>query len=213
MEVVHFTEKSAGECIVKAVEVLQRGGVVLYPTDTLYGLGADAFSNGAVDKIYEIKGREDSKPIHCIVTDLVMAERYAEISRSARVLAKEYSPGALTLVLKKRGVFNTGITRAIGTVGIRIPNSDICMEMLRMFRMPITTTSANLSAKVPELSVDKILAQFGDHGKLIDLVIDAGELPESRPSTVVDVSGNDPAILREGAISADEIWTTLKDPR
>ncbi|MDP3645785.1 MAG: L-threonylcarbamoyladenylate synthase [bacterium] len=227
MEVIRLTEKNSTDCVVKAVEVLQRGGVVLYPTDTLYGLGADAFSNVAVDTIYAIKGREEGKPIHCIVADMVMAERYAEVDSRARALAKRFLPGPLTLVLSAKGgsasssggrssfggggkkKHNTGIAREMNTIGIRVPKSDFCLEMVRMFRKPITTTSANVSGKTSERTVEKILSQLGQAAQSIDLVIDAGELPESTPSTVVDLSDEEPVILREGAITSVEIFDTI----
>lgn len=209
MEIIQLTELSAPECITKAVEVLQRGGVIMYPTDTLYGLGADALSNAAVDVLYKIKGREEKKPIHCMVSDLNMAERYAQFEFKSRALAKQFMPGPLTLVLKKQSTFDTGITRDIATIGIRIPNSNLCLDIERMFRKPVTTTSANVSGKPCERTVPAILQQLGDSAREIDLVIDAGELPGSLPSTVVDMSGEDPVILREGAIPASDIWQAL----
>ena len=207
-------------CVKKATEKLRVAGVVLYPTDTLYGLGADALSNEAVDKIYAIKGRDGRKPIHAIVADIAMVEKYAEVSDMARTLAKEFLPGPLTLILKKREGIRTGIARGMNTVGIRIPKSEFCLALAKDFGKPITTTSANASGRKPERNIKAILEQLRDSGpytsllqktsiRNIDLVIDAGELPERQPSTVVDVSGHEPVILREGAISASEIWNVL----
>ena len=209
MEIVQLTDANLPECITKAVEVLQRGGVILCPTDTLYGLGVDALSSAAVDVLYKIKGREEGKPIHCMVSDLNMAERYAQFDFRARTIAKEFLPGPLTIILKKHPTFDTGITRDITTIGIRIPNADFCLEIEKMFRKPVTTTSANLSGKPCERTIEQILLQLGDAAREIDLVIDAGELPESLPSTVVDLSDEDPIILREGVIPSADIWQVL----
>jgi len=210
MEIIHLSEKNVTECAKRAEEVLRSGGVVLYPTDTLYGLGADAFSDDAVEKIYAIKEREEGKPIHCIVADLAMAEKYAEVNDCARILAKEFLPGPLTLVLKKKKGIDAGITRRIETMGIRIPNNDFCFAFARAFGEPITTTSANRSGAPSARRIDGILAGLGERAKEIDLVIDAGELPKNRPWTVVDVSSGHPVILREGAILASDIWEAIR---
>lgn len=198
----------------EAATVVKAGGVVLYPTDTLYGLGADALSDKAVEKIYTIKGRDEKKPIHCIVADLEMAERYARVDNIARELAKAFWPGPLTLILKKRPEFDEGIARGIDTIGIRIPQHPFCLALAREFGGPITTTSANRSGKKPEQSVEEILTQLGDGSSGIDLAIDAGAPPAGgpprEPSTVVDLSGKEPVILREGAIPVADIWDTIR---
>ncbi len=194
----------------KSAEILRAGKVIIYPTDTLYGLGADALSDDAVATIYAIKGREEGKPVHCIVADMVMAAEYAEADDIARRLAARFFPGPLTLVLKKRKGIETGIARGIGTIGIRVPDHPFCLALARAFGGPVTTTSANKSGEAPERSVEKVLAQLGDPAGLIALTIDEGELPERLPSTVVDVSGDRPLILREGAIPVSEIWDELQ---
>lgn len=181
------------------------GGVILYPTDTLYGLGADALSDEAVAKIYAIKGREEGKPIHCIVADMEMAERYAEVTPLATTLAWRFLPGALTLILKKLPGTGSGISRGIDTIGIRVPRNDFCRALARRFGKPFTATSANISGMSSPRSVDEILRQLGERSGGIDLAIDAGELPLRLPSTVVDVSSGISQILREGAIPARDI--------
>ena len=192
-----------------AAIALQHSDVILYPTDTLYGLGADALSNEAVAKIYTIKGRDEGKPIHAIVADLEMAERYAYIDDAARVLAARFLPGALTLILKKKSWIETGIAKGIDTFGIRIPDNAFCKNIVEAFGGPITTTSANRAGMMPMRSVHDILEQLDEQADGIALAIDAGELPQRAPSTVVDLSGTRPVILREGAISAADIWSAL----
>lgn len=185
----------------RAAEILREGGVVLYPTDTLYGLGADALSNTAVGKVIDIKGRNERKPIHAIVSDLDMAKRYGVIPEIIETLARELPQGKITFIVRKLDRFDTGILRG-PTFGFRIPDNELCLAMIRAFDGPVTTTSANRAGARPERDVDGILGQLGND---IDLVIDSGELAVSAPSTVLDLSGESPKLLREGAISAAEI--------
>lgn len=208
---IRLNSGNVGECASLAAEILRAGGVVLYPTDTLYGLGADALSDDAVAKVYTIKGRDGKKPVHCVVSDMSMAERYVEVNsagwRIARKLAEKLLPGALTLILKKKKGIDGGIARDMDTVGIRIPDNEFCLALAREFGGCITTTSANKAGMETERNVEKILEQLGEAS--IDLVVDAGPLPSRQPSTVVDVSGKEPVILREGAISATDIQAVL----
>jgi L-threonylcarbamoyladenylate synthase len=197
METISVTDPIA---ISRAVEVLQADGVVLYPTDTLYGLGVDAMSNDAVDRVYAIKGRDEHKPIHAIASSLEMVERYAIVEGVGRALAQQYWPGALSVIFKKRDEVVGGIACAIDTIGFRVPDNQFCLELGRAFGAPITTTSANRAGAEPERSAEAILAQLGEAVSLIDLVIDGGELPFSIASTLVDVSQGKIKVLREGKV-------------
>ena len=205
MEVISLESAGVGKAAIRAAGVLRSAGVILYPTDTLYGLGADAFSDAAVDTIYTIKGREPQKPTHCIVADLAMAEEYAEVNDAARKLAEKFMPGALTLILKKKKGVAGGIARNIDTIGIRIPNNQFCLELARSFGRPFTTTSANREGVMPASSSGEIIMQLGENASLIDLVIDGGWLPESQASTIVNLVSGHPSILREGAIPSADI--------
>jgi L-threonylcarbamoyladenylate synthase len=209
MEVLHLNAENIEQCAAQAAAVLRAGGVILYPTDTLYGLGADAFSDEAVAKVYEIKKRDEHKPMHCVVADMTMAETYAELDGRARVLAEQFLPGALTIVVRKKPDVVTGIGKGIETLGIRIPENAFCLSLAHAFGKPYTTTSANLSNAPQGRRLDHILAQLGTHAHLIDLVVDAGELPMRLPSTIVDISAAKPNILREGMISARQIGEAL----
>jgi L-threonylcarbamoyladenylate synthase len=202
MEIIPITDPVALE---RAAEVLRSGGVILYPTDTLYGLGADALSDDAVAKVKTIKGRDAVKPIHAIVADVEMANEYVEFGEKAFALACAYMPGPLSLILKKRAGVDTGIGKDMDTFCIRIPDNQFCIELARAFGKPYTTTSANLAGEVTGRSVQAIIQQLGEKAALIDLVIDAGELPERKPSTIVNVSTDTVVIEREGAISRAEL--------
>jgi L-threonylcarbamoyladenylate synthase len=202
-------ENNVSEVAEYAAEALHAGGVILYPTDTLYGLGADAFSDAAVDKVYAIKGRDPHKPIHAVFANTDMIEDYAEVNDIGRALMDAFLPGPLTIVFRKRSGIETGIARGIETVGVRIPDNIFCVSTANAFGRPFTTTSANLAGNVTGRTIPEILAQLGTSQNYIDVTIDAGELPKREPSTVVDVSSGAPVILREGAILASEIRKVL----
>jgi L-threonylcarbamoyladenylate synthase len=210
MEVIRLKEQNLKQASVRAADVLRTGGVVLYPTDTLYGLGADALSNEAVAKVYAIKGRREVKPTHCIVADIEMAERYGEVGDITRKLARELPRGKVTLVIPKKRGLDSGICRGISTFGFRIPDNDVCWALLEHFGKPITATSANKSDEAPERDVAKILAQLGDTAEEIGVALDAGTLPASKPSTVVDLTSSELVILREGAIPSSDIWEIVR---
>jgi len=214
MERIKLTPSAITKAVEASAVIIEGGGVILFPTDTLYGLVADAFSDEAVDKVYEIKGRDEKKPMHCIVADIAMAEKYADISADALLLFERLLPGGLTLILPKRSGVDGGIARGIETIGIRIPNNEFCSQLARAFCKPFTATSANVAGKLPERSIKKILEQFSYASVLqktsIELIIDAGELPTSQPSTVVDLSGEEPVILREGAIPVGDVWNAIR---
>ncbi|RJR14115.1 threonylcarbamoyl-AMP synthase [Candidatus Parcubacteria bacterium] len=210
METIRLDEVGIEAAVQGAAEVLRAGGVILYPTDTLYGLGADALSDNAVSKIKRIKGRDEKKPIHCVMEDLKAAEEYAVLNTAAEMLARTFWPGPLTLILKKKPEISSGIARGMDTFGVRVPHHAFCHVLAREFGAPYTTTSANKSGEDSPRTVDAILDQLGNTKEEIDLVIDAGELPERQPSTVVDISHERAVILREGAIPAADIWDVLK---
>jgi len=204
----YLYDKSGGIAVLKAAGVLRRGGVILYPTDTLYGLGADALSDIAIEKIYTIKDREAHKPLHCIVADLDMAAQYAVVNDAARTLAEKFLPGPLTLILRKRDDVDPALSRGRTEFAIRIPDDEFCLELARSFGQPYTTTSANLSGMASERSLEKILAQLGERATNIDLAIDGGVLPERLPSTIVNLVSGSPSVLREGAIPTRDILAT-----
>jgi L-threonylcarbamoyladenylate synthase len=191
-----------------AADVLRRGGVVLYPTDTLYALGALSLDEVAYEKIFTIKGRNSGKPVHSVVDSLERAEAFCEVTDLARTLAKTFLPGALTLLLKRRASVSEFFTAGLPTFGVRIPDHPFCLALAHTLGEPFTATSANKSGSAPAMDPDSILTQLGDLTSYIDLVIDAGTLIPSLPSTVVDATGNTPIIVREGAISAETVFAS-----
>lgn len=173
--------------------------IVLYPTDTLYGLGVDATDARMIERLKGLKGRGNEKHISIAVSDLEMMRAYAEVTPLAERLADAFLPGKLTLVLTPKNLpeeLGTGT----GEIGVRIPDHDQALGLIRVLGVPITATSANVSGMPTEHTPEKILAQFGTKAGMITNVIDGGELPPSEPSTVVDARGDTPIIIREGAI-------------
>ncbi len=179
--------------------------IILYPTDTIYGLAVDATDPEAVLALQKLKGRDEKKPISIVVTDMDMADRYAVVTPLARRLAEKFLPGKLTIILDSRDNLAPGVTAGTGSIGIRIPNHPVPLRLVQKLGVPVTATSANVADMPTEKTCDKILVQFGERARMITEVIDEGELPESLASTVVDARGNMPVIVREGAVSAKDI--------
>ena len=195
--------------ISKAARVLKSGGLVVYPTDTAYGLGANALSKKAVKKVYEVKGRDYSKPTHVVVTDWKMIEELTETNELAKKLYHHFLPGPLTIILPKKKTVPDILTSGLPTLGIRIPNNSVTQSLSRSLTFPYTTPSANKSEGVTPYSIDDIRKQL-DIEK-IDLILDAQELPPTPPSTIIDLSIHPPKILREGSISKEQVGKTIKD--
>lgn len=193
----------------RAVRILRAGGTIIYPTDTLYGLGADATNATAVARVRAIKGRDATKPILAMVADFDMLEQYAVLTPLARLLAEHFLPGPLTLVLTARTSALTPIAEADGSVGFRIPNQRLCSELSRRFGAPITSTSVNRTGMQQLEQVDEMLAQLGPNAQEIALVLDIGRLPSSMPSTIVDARGTMLKVLREGVITRAELDATV----
>lgn len=185
-----------------AADVLRRGGLIVYPTETLYGIGADATNPEALRRIPLAKQRTDRKPILVIVNSVRMMTPYVEaVSAQARELIDTFWPGPLTLVFRASQQVPMELTQGTGTIGIRIPSSQLCLKLLEHMGVPLTSTSANLSGEKPARTVEEISSAL----KGIDLYLDAGKLPESKPSTVVDVAGEVARVVRSGAIGLDRL--------
>lgn len=179
--------------------------VILYPTDTVYGLGVDATDAEAVRALIQLKGRPDGKPISIIVLDMAMAGEYAVVTPLAERLAKKFLPGKLSIVLTAKDNLPTELTGGTGTVAIRIPDHPAPARLVRELGRPITATSANVADMPTERTVTGILAQFGEKSAMIYHSGVETEIPESLPSTLVDARGDVPLILREGAIPTSDI--------
>jgi len=197
------------EQVRRAISVLKGGGIVAFPTDTVYGLGAGANLPQAVARVYQVKDRPRSMALPLL---LAYPAQIGEVARVvppvARLLVRHFLPGALTIVLLRSGSVPDVITGGGETVAVRVPAHPVPVALARGLGMPVVGTSANLSGQPSALTADEVYAQFGDR---IDLVIDGGRCPGGRESTIVDVTGEVPVVLREGAISREELERVCGD--
>lgn len=188
------------EKIKRAAGVLRSGGLVIYPTDTLYGLGANALDENAVKTVFEVKNRPPDMPIPVAVNSIEMMKGYAIMGENEVEFAKSFLPGALTLILKRKNLPDV-ISPNTDTVALRIPKSDITLKLIKYAGVPITTTSANVSGKRPPLTADEAREALMDALKDIDVILDGGPLEMRVPSTIFDLT--ELKTLREGQISKD----------
>lgn len=193
------------EFIKIALAVLRKGGLVIYPTETCYGIGGDVTNLEAIKKVLEFKGNRGGKPISIAVADQKMAGTYVKIDEVAANLYKKFLPGPLTVVSRSRGKAIRILEVGRGTLGIRVPDYPWVLKLIKRFGRPITSTSANTSGKKTPYCLSDIL-KYTSKKKLalVDLVLDAGKLPFHSPSTVVDTTLNQPIVLRQGEIRVRE---------
>ncbi len=185
----------------KIINCLENGGLVIFPCETVYGVAVDALNPEAVKKLNEYKQRPFGKPYAIMVSDQKMAEGYVEINKTADNLYKRFLPGPLTVISKGKGEVAVGIESEKGTLGVRVPDYKDLLTLIEKFGHPIVATSANASYQKRPYKILDILENISDKQKnLIDLVIDVGELPHNEPSTVIDTTLDDPAVLRQGEI-------------
>lgn len=180
-------EKIVGE----AIDVMSEGGVVLYPTDTVYGLGANIFDTSAVKRIFEIKQRSLLKPISILIPDMAAIDLVARVSNDQKEVINNYLPGPYTFILRRTPIVPRVVTSGSAYVGIRVPNNDIACRLAGLF--PITTTSANISDDEVLSNPEDILEQLGCD---VDLVIDVGDLSSDHASMIIDLSQSNPKIIR-----------------
>lgn len=188
-------------------DAIRAGELVIFPTETVYGLAADALDEAAVRKVIAAKGREDRQPLPVQVADVDDLRRVAEfVPENARFLVDRYWPGPLTLVLPRSADIPDVVTAGRKTIGVRIPNHPVALALLRELRSPIIATSANLSGDEPALTAEEAVCAVGH---AVSVVLDAGKSDLQVASTVVDVSTVPPKLLRQGTINAAEIRDIL----
>ncbi len=198
MPVITLTKKNTEHAVKEAVKILKAGGIISYPTESFYALGALAMNEKAVKKIFDIKNRPYGKPLPLIVHDtqslLIAAE---EIPDHATMLIKKFWPGPLTIIFEARNEVPVLITGESRNVAVRVPGESAALQIAKSIKVPITATSANLSSMPPAINAEAVLSYFGDN---IDLILDGGQAPGGKPSTILDVTVTPVRILREGSI-------------
>jgi len=191
----------------RAVAALKRGEVIVYPTETLYGLGADALNLEAVEKVFQLKGRDPTNPIPVLIAGREMLGALVdEIPALAKTLMARFWPGPLTLVLPARRDVPRPLLNSSGAVGVRISSQPIATELVRALGHPLTATSANPSGLTPARTVQQAKNYFAGE---IEVFIDAGELISKSGSTVVGISANGVRIIREGEIGKSELQSAV----
>ena len=193
----------AWEAVGRAAEVICGGGVVAYPTETVYGLGALALHEAAVEQIYGLKQRQRHKPLSILIEDPNELEGLVQtIPARARALMARFWPGPLTLLFLTAGHLPSVLTGRGGKLGVRVSSHPVARELVRAVGAPITATSANRSGAPSCRTGEEVLSQLGGH---LEFILDGGLTPGSGGSTIADVTVEPPKILRVGAIAADEV--------
>ena len=190
------------ETRIEAAGVVAAGGVIAFRTDTFYGLGADPFNSGAIQKIRLLKGREEAKPILLLISDESEVDRFIQQAEFFKLVARTHWPAPLTLIGVSRAEVPASLTANTQSLGVRLPDDDSVRALVRACGGALTATSANVSGQPPARNAKEVENYFPAG---VDLIIDGGEVTATEASTVLDVSGSKARLIREGAISRDEL--------
>lgn len=201
-------QQSSLQSLISAVEILRAGGVVVYPTETFYGLGVDALNQKAIKKVFTIKGRSFAQPLLILIPEQDYLPRYVtEVSEKARRLMEHFWPGPLTMVFSASPQLPSILTAGTKKIAIRISPHPIARALTSAFAGPLTSTSANISGEQSPATAKEVFSHLGG---MIDLIIDGGKTPGQMPSTIVDVTFSPPQLVREGVVPFSEILTFLE---
>lgn len=191
----------------RAAGVIAHGGLIAFRTDTFYGLGVDPSNRKAIARLKDLKGRDDQKPILVVISDTAIVERFIE--RRTEILdavSQEHWPGPLTIVMKAKREISDELTAGSGTIGLRLPNDERVRALVRACGGALTATSANLSGEPPARTAEEVMRAFPAG---LDLIVDGGAASVDKPSTVVDLSGTNIRLIREGVVTRGELSLTL----
>ena len=187
----------------KAVDLLKNGDVVVFPTDTIYGIGASIAKESGVRKIFEVKSRSPDKPLIIYVASFEQLQQVTQkIPESTISSLRKIWPGAVSGIFLKTEIVPSFVTSGNNTVGVRIPNHELCLELVRRVGYPLAVTSANISGMETQKTAPEVAAQLGER---VPLVLDGGPNPEEQPSTLVDFTGSTARLLREGVWSFSKL--------
>jgi L-threonylcarbamoyladenylate synthase len=188
-----------------AAQIVRMGGLVVYPTETVYGLGCDPLNVQAVKRVLDVKG-DRKKPLPVLAASLVDADKVAFVSPNGKKLAAKFWPGQLTMIFPKKPALPDVITFGWDSVGLRIPDNDVALQLISLSGGLLIGSSANRTGEEPARRVQEI---SGELKEIVDVILDGGPAVQGSPSTVVDLTSEKPRILREGPISLKAIVTTL----
>jgi L-threonylcarbamoyladenylate synthase len=202
-EIITIDPANPARAFSRCKDAVASGGVIAYPTDTFYGLGADPRNSRAVEKLFEIKGRPTGQPILLLIADTMDVRTWAtDIPLHAEELMKRFWPGPLTLIFRTRAEVLFELTAGTGTIGLRVPGNKLTRELLRYLGCALTGTSANRSGQASFRTAQDTAEAIGDR---VDLVLDGGVTTGGKPSTIVDVRAALPRVVREGAVPSQDI--------
>lgn len=198
MKYIKICKDYTKDDIISSAEIIKNGGVAIIPTDTVYGIAADAINEEAIKNIYELKNREYSKPMNILVSDIGMIKKVTKgISQKEEEIIKKYMPGAITIILKKNEVIPSIVTAGKETIGIRIPNNKYILELIENIGRPIVATSLNLSGEESMTDLEMLPDKFKYN---VDLIIDEGKTKGGIASTIIKIEKNVVKTLREGPV-------------
>lgn len=187
----------------KSAKVLKNNGTIVFPTETVYGIGASAISDKAVQKVFEIKFRPENKPINIMVDNIKEICKYANIkSDIEKQIIEKFMPGPITIILEKKENISNKVTAGNRKIGIRIPDNKIALELLKECNIPIVASSANISGKDSGINIEEIKKELGEN---VNIYIDGGTIKMGEPSTIVEVINNEIVIHRKGKITKKQI--------
>jgi len=201
MERLLLTSSNTDQCLTAAVKVLAAGGLVIYPTETMYGVGSDAQDTQAVTKLLHYKQRPAGKAISVLLTNEEEAAKVVSINESAHQIFTTFIPGPVTVVCADKGIVDSRLASEFHTLGIRVSSHPFAAALAKTYGKPITSTSANAAGAARPYSIDHLLERLSaSQKKEIDLIIDAGNLPKREPSTVIDTTTDVQTVVRAGAL-------------
>lgn len=204
----NMKQKINKEILIEVIELLEKGELIAFPTETVYGLGADATNDNAIKKIFQAKGRPSDNPLIVHVATADQMNRYVkEIPAYVKKLLQEFSPGPITYVLKGNGVIASSVTAGLNTIAFRIPSHPIAHELIKLSKLPIAAPSANISGKPSPTTAEHVIEDMD--GRIAG-IIDGGSTDGGIESTVVDCTGNNPVVLRLGGVSVRQIDEIVK---
>ncbi|OYT51777.1 threonylcarbamoyl-AMP synthase [Candidatus Bathyarchaeota archaeon ex4484_135] len=199
--------KANRRTVKEAARTVRSGGLIIYPTDTVYGLGCDPFNVRAVRRVFEVKGREAKRPLPVLASSLEEILRIAVLDEEALRLARSFWPGPLTLVVPRKPVLPDVVTCGLPSVGVRVPRHEFALEVIRACGGLLVGTSANRSGRPAPRTAQEAISELGDR---VDLVIDAGPAPLGMPSTVLDLTGPEPKVIRVGGLPLERLRLFFK---
>ena len=197
--------KTTSQNIRVASQIVSNGGLVVYPTDTVYGLGCDPFNVKAVKRVFRVKG-DRKKPLPILACSVADLEKIARLSDVARKIAAKFWPGPLTVIVPKKPALPDIVTNDLDSVGVRVPKHDMAIQLIRLSEGLLVGTSANKTGQKPACTASEALEQLGEE---VDVVLDGGKALLEEPSTVADLTTEEPKILREGPVALKDILEAL----